>query len=506
MPAQYPGIGFPPGSEVSLLRRICNNTALMAEGGGPGGGVTQVTAGAGVSVNQPTGNVTVTNTGVTQIIAGSGISVDQGTGAVTITATGGSGAVDSVFGRTGIVTAEVDDYSGFYGKLNAANSWTGVNTFAGSFIFTPATITIAANAGTWDITKGFSVATNGANTTLNMSAGGTDGQQIYLNAVNSDGANARTWTINNPSGADPTFTAAAGSTTAIKLQSNGTSWSIIGGAPTINDLSTVAAAAGDFIALWDISAGSTIKAAVSTIVSAALTGTPATVPQGGTGLATLTSGALLVGAGTGNVAFITPGAGVAAALAVAVGTAGAPVLFNGALGTPSSATLTNATGLPMAALVAGILAGNMTLGESTGQIVLDPALSADGTWSGIMEAGTAGATLAFGDLVYFQASDSRWELVDADAEATSGPLMLGMCVLAAASDGSATNILRWGKIRADANFPALTIGAPAYASTTTGDIQTAQPSGTDDVIRIVGYGVTADVLLFQPSNDYMVHT
>lgn len=31
MPAQFPDIGFPPGSEVSLLRRICNNTALMAE-------------------------------------------------------------------------------------------------------------------------------------------------------------------------------------------------------------------------------------------------------------------------------------------------------------------------------------------------------------------------------------------------------------------------------------------------------------------------------------------
>lgn len=37
MPAQYPSIGFPPGSEVSLLRRICNNTALLAEAAGGGG-------------------------------------------------------------------------------------------------------------------------------------------------------------------------------------------------------------------------------------------------------------------------------------------------------------------------------------------------------------------------------------------------------------------------------------------------------------------------------------
>lgn len=42
------------------------------------------------------------------------------------------------------------------------------------------------------------------------------------------------------------------------------------------------------------------------------------------------------------------GTGVATALAVNVGTAGAPVLFNGAGGTPSSITLTNATSLPKA--------------------------------------------------------------------------------------------------------------------------------------------------------------
>ena len=45
------------------------------------------------------------------------------------------------------------------------------------------------------------------------------------------------------------------------------------------------------------------------------------------------------------------GTGIATALAVNTGSAGAPVLFNGALGTPSSGTLTNATGLPNAGLV-----------------------------------------------------------------------------------------------------------------------------------------------------------
>jgi hypothetical protein len=49
------------------------------------------------------------------------------------------------------------------------------------------------------------------------------------------------------------------------------------------------------------------------------------------------------------------GTGIATALAVNVGSAGAPVLFNGALGTPSSGTLTNATGLPIDAGTTGTL-------------------------------------------------------------------------------------------------------------------------------------------------------
>lgn len=58
---------------------------------------------------------------------------------------------------------------------------------------------------------------------------------------------------------------------------------------------------------------------------------------------------------TNNVAFTAlattaPGTGVATALGVNVGTAGSFVVNGGALGTPSSGTLTNATGLPIAGI------------------------------------------------------------------------------------------------------------------------------------------------------------
>jgi len=54
------------------------------------------------------------------------------------------------------------------------------------------------------------------------------------------------------------------------------------------------------------------------------------------------------------------------------------------------------------------------------------------------------------------------ELADASAAATSGDVLLGMCILAAGADGNATRMLLFGTIRADAKFPALTIGASVY--------------------------------------------
>jgi hypothetical protein len=151
-------------------------------------------------------------------------------------------------------------------------------------------------------------------------------------------------------------------------------------------------------------------------------------------------------------------------------------------------------------LPAVTLGGAVQLGEVS--VLLDAAISADGKWSGIAEAGTAGATLAFGDLVYFQTADSRWELTDANSTTTSN-LKLGICILAAANDGSATMILLWGKVNAADKFPTLTIGAPVFISEAAGLIVTTAPATAAAIVRIIGYGNTGDELFFCPSNNWI---
>jgi hypothetical protein len=121
-------------------------------------------------------------------------------------------------------------------------------------------------------------------------------------------------------------------------------------------------------------------------------GTSGGVPyfDGSTSWATssaLTSGALLLGGGAGSApASTATGSGVVTALAVNTGSAGAMVLQNGVLGTPSSGTATNITGLPIATGVSG-------LGTNVGTFLATPS-SANLRGALTDETGTGAAVFA----------------------------------------------------------------------------------------------------------------
>jgi len=122
---------------------------------------------------------------------------------------------------------------------------------------------------------------------------------------------------------------------------------------------------------------------LSNIANASLTNSSVTV--NGTSIALGASGTVTVPISTGVSGL---GTGVATALAVNVGSAGAPLVNGGVLGTPSSGTLTNATGLPISTGVSGLGTGIATLLGTPSSANLAAAIT-DETGSGSLVFGTS---------------------------------------------------------------------------------------------------------------------
>lgn len=95
--------------------------------------------------------------------------------------------------------------------------------------------------------------------------------------------------------------------------------------------------------------GSNKYATVSQFTSASFAGISGDILVNGSGVATIQAGAVAISTDVSGL-----GTGVASALGFSVGSPGSFVVNGGALGTPSSGTLTNATGLPISTGVSGL--------------------------------------------------------------------------------------------------------------------------------------------------------
>ena len=367
---------------VTYLTSLTLGTALSATSGGTGqssyavGDLLYASTTTALSklADVATGNALISGgvgvapswgkVGLTTHVSGTLPVANGGTGAATLT-----GYVKGT-GTTAMTAAATIPTSDLSGTVAATNGGTGQTVYAvGDLLYASTTTALSKLAdvatGNALISGGVGVApsygkiglTTHVSGTLPTANGGTN-----LTSFTSGGAVYATSTSVLATGTLPVTAGGTGQTTYTDGQ-------LLIGNTTGNTLAKATLTAGSGISITNGSGTITIAATggTGTVTSVGFTGgivsvatattTPALTIAGTSGgipyfssattwatSAALAANSLVVGGGAGVApSTTTTGTGVVTALGVAVGSAGAFVTFNGALGTPSSGTLTNCT-------------------------------------------------------------------------------------------------------------------------------------------------------------------
>jgi len=128
------------------------------------------------------------------------------------------------------------------------------------------------------------------------------------------------------------------------------------------------------------------------------------------------------------------------------------------------------------------------LGDPTTQ------LTANDFYGEAVTFGGSGGSTAYN--TYYWSSSSAWAATLADNSSTSK----GLLAMAIGSQYNQGMVLRGYIYNSSWNW---TVGSILYLSTSTGQITATQPNSSGDIVRIVGYAISADLIYFNPSNEWI---
>ena len=131
----------------------------------------------------------------------------------------------------------------------------------------------------------------------------------------------------------------------------------------------------------------------------------------------------------------------------------------------------------------------------------------------VISDGLCAEVISTAGTLVFMTTDGEWGIADADTVGKSTTL-LGIALKATSNIGDTLPVLIDGIIALWSNHTDLTTpatpGVPIYVSTTSGYVTETAPSGTGDVVRIVGHniwGISAGddvaVIRFKPDNTWI---